>query len=59
MEMVAEGIITAKSVNQLSQKYEVEMPISKAVFQILFEELDPKKVVLDLMSRDLTTEKNN
>ena len=59
MEMVAEGIITAKSVNQLSQKYEVEMPISKAVFQILFEELDPKKVVLDLMSRDLISEKNN
>ena len=59
MEMVAEGVITAKSVYQLSKKYEVEMPISKAVFQILFEELDPKKVVLDLMSRDLTTEKNN
>ena len=59
MDMVAEGVTTAKSVNQLSQKYEVEMPISKAVFQILFEGLDPKKVVLDLMSRELTTEKNN
>ena len=59
MEMVAEGVTTAKSVNQLSQQYEVEMPISKAVFQILFEGLDPKKAVLNLMSRDLITEKNN
>ena len=59
MEMVAEGVTTAKSVNQLSHKYEVEMPISKAVFQVLFEGLDPKKVVLDLMSRELTNEKNN
>ena len=57
--MVAEGVTTAKSVNQLSQKYEVEMPISKAFFKYSFEGLDPKKVVLDLMSRELTTEKNN
>ena len=58
MEMVAEGVITTKSVYQLSEKYEVEMPISKAVYQILYEEIDPKKVVLDLMSRDLTAERN-
>ena len=59
MEMVAEGVITAKTVNRLSKKYNVDMPISNAVYQILFEEVDPKKAVLDLMSRDLTKERNN
>ena len=48
MDMVAEGVTTAKSVNQLSQKYEVEMPISKAVFQILFEGKIQKSMVVNL-----------
>ena len=59
MDMVAEGVITAKSVHELSIKYLVDMPISNAVYQILFEKMHPKTIVLNLMSRDLIQEKNN
>ena len=59
MDMVAEGVITAKSVHELSIKYQVDMPISNAVYQILFEKMNPKTIVLNLMSRDLIQEKNN
>ena len=57
MDMVAEGVITAKSVHELSIKYQVDMPISNAVYQILFEKMNPKTIVLNLMSRDLIQEK--
>ena len=35
------------------------MPIANAVHEILFEEVDVKNIVLNLMSRDLIQEKNN
>jgi len=59
MEMVAEGVNTAKAINDLSIKYQVDMPISNAVYKILFNNDDPKKIVSDLMNRDLVQEKNN
>ncbi|MBN1912941.1 MAG: NAD(P)-dependent glycerol-3-phosphate dehydrogenase [Candidatus Omnitrophica bacterium] len=51
MEMVAEGIPTAKSAYALSRKYKVEMPITKEIYNILYKDKDPKKVVRDLMTR--------
>ena len=59
MEMIAEGVNTAKVINDLSIKYDVDMPISNAVYKILFNNDDPKKMVTDLMNRDLVQEKNN
>lgn len=56
MQMVAEGVKSAKSVHQLRLKYEVSMPICEAVYQILFEEKDPKQSVTDLMTRELRKE---
>ncbi|MEA1882853.1 MAG: NAD(P)H-dependent glycerol-3-phosphate dehydrogenase [Candidatus Marinimicrobia bacterium] len=56
MAMVAEGVKTTQSVHDLSQKYGVEMPISEGVYQILFNENNPKKVVTTLMTRNLTRE---
>lgn len=52
MVMVAEGVKTTRSVHQLAQKYSVEMPISRQVYQVLFHEKDPHDAVKDLMSRD-------
>ena len=49
--MIAEGINTARSVHQLIQKTGVEMPISEQIFQVLFEEKDPKIAVEELMGR--------
>lgn len=51
MKMVAEGINTAKSVHQLITKTGVEMPISEQIFQVLFEDKDPRVAVEELMGR--------
>jgi glycerol-3-phosphate dehydrogenase (NAD(P)+) len=53
---VAEGIKTAESVYNLSAQFGVEMPISHAVYYILYEGLSPKEAVYQLMTRDLRHE---
>jgi len=53
---VAEGVKTAESVYNLSCELGVEMPISHAVFYILYEGLSPKEAVYQLMTRDLKHE---
>jgi glycerol-3-phosphate dehydrogenase (NAD(P)+) len=53
---VAEGVKTAKSVYNLSTEIGVEMPISHAVYHILYEGLSPKEAVYQLMTRDLKHE---
>ncbi len=49
---VAEGIFTTKAALQLAARYNVEMPITHQLGQVLFEGLDPHKAVLELMMRD-------
>jgi glycerol-3-phosphate dehydrogenase (NAD(P)+) len=56
MRMVAEGVKTARSVYNLSRRLGVEMPISHAVYHILYENLAPKDAVYLLMTRDLKNE---
>ena len=56
MNMVAEGVKTAKAVFQLCQKHDVIMPISKAVYDVLYKDKDPRESVLELMTRDLISE---
>ncbi|MBL7032681.1 MAG: NAD(P)-dependent glycerol-3-phosphate dehydrogenase [Candidatus Delongbacteria bacterium] len=56
MQMVAEGVKTTRSVNDLRQRYAIDMPISQSVYRILFEELDPLQEVTDLMTRKLKQE---
>jgi len=56
MKMVAEGVETAKSLHRLIEKYQVEMPISEAIYQILFHNADPKESVYRLMTRELSSE---
>ena len=58
MNMIAEGIDTAKSVHQLQLKHNVEMPIHEAIYQVLFDNKDPKSAVTELMNRRLTEENN-
>jgi glycerol-3-phosphate dehydrogenase (NAD(P)+) len=57
MVMVAEGVKTTRSVYQLMNKYNVEMPISEQIYKVLFEDKPPINAVGDLMSRDLKEEK--
>ncbi|WP_046180606.1 NAD(P)H-dependent glycerol-3-phosphate dehydrogenase [Domibacillus tundrae] len=51
MGMVVEGVRTTKAGHQLSKKYDVQMPITNALYQVLFEQQDPKKAVDELMAR--------
>lgn len=52
MNMVAEGIKTTKSVRDWSVKNNIEMPITCAIYKVLFEEVDPRDVLYELMTRD-------
>lgn len=52
MEMVAEGIYTAKSAYRLSLKYNVELPITKEVYLVLYRNKKPLDAVNDLMKRE-------
>ena len=56
MDQVAEGILTTKSVCKLANKYNVEMPITKEIYNILFEDKDPIKAVNELMVREPKSE---
>jgi glycerol-3-phosphate dehydrogenase (NAD(P)+) len=51
MEMVAEGVSTTRSVMELSSRLTVEMPITEAVYKILFENKKPEEAVYELMTR--------
>ncbi|MFH0791407.1 MAG: NAD(P)H-dependent glycerol-3-phosphate dehydrogenase [Candidatus Omnitrophota bacterium] len=52
MQMVAEGVPTAKSAYQLSLRYKISMPITKEVYSVLYKNKSPVKAVKDLMTRD-------
>ena len=56
MKMVAEGVNTCKAIPDLVDKYEIEMPISQSIHDILFNKKDPLKVVKELMTRKLGPE---
>ncbi len=51
MQMVAEGVPTAKSAFALSLKYKVDMPITKEINNVLYRNKSPKAAVHDLMTR--------
>ncbi|MGE7665964.1 NAD(P)H-dependent glycerol-3-phosphate dehydrogenase [Ureibacillus composti] len=51
MGMVVEGVRTTKAAYQLAQKYEVPMPITFALYDVLFNEKVPKVAVDELMIR--------
>lgn len=56
VEQVVEGVATAEAVYQLAQKNQVEMPIVETVYQILYQQLEPKQAVQQLMLRTLKSE---
>lgn len=52
MDMVAEGVKTTKSVHGWAEKLNVDMPITNAVYKVLFENMDPRQGVYQLMTRE-------
>lgn len=51
MNMVAEGVKTAKAVHGWAESLNIEMPITEAVYRVLFENQDPEKMIYQLMTR--------
>ncbi|PYS27971.1 MAG: glycerol-3-phosphate dehydrogenase [Acidobacteria bacterium] len=56
MRMVAEGVKTAKATVALARKLEVEMPIAEKMYSVLYEGLNPRAAIDDLMDRNLREE---
>lgn len=56
MTMVAEGVRTTRSVHDLAKKLNIEMPITEAVYAILFKGKKPEEAVEDLMTRSAKQE---
>jgi glycerol-3-phosphate dehydrogenase (NAD(P)+) len=56
MGMVVEGVRTTKAAYQLALKYEVDMPITFALYNVLFNGKNAKDAVDLLMSRGRTNE---
>lgn len=56
MGMVVEGVRTTKAAFQLAERYQVKMPITTALHNVLFKEADPKDEVDSLMARVKTHE---
>ena len=50
--MVAEGVDSSASVNELCQKSNVSLPIMGEVFNMLFHDKDAKQALHDLLERD-------
>lgn len=52
MGMAVEGVRTTKAAYQLASKKNVEMPITSGLYEVLFNNKNPKEVVENLMNRD-------
>ena len=56
VQMVVEGVYSAKAAYKLSRKYGVEMPIVSVVNQVLFEDLNAAEGMKMLLTRNRTSE---
>ncbi len=56
MDMVAEGVRTTQSVQDLARHHDIEMPVTEAVHRVLFENRRPEDMVDELMTRSAKRE---
>ena len=54
---VVEGVPTTQAVVALARRFQVDMPITEALAQVLFEGLDPLEGISQLMSRETKPER--
>jgi len=51
MSMVAEGVLSSKAVLEFANRLGVDMPITRAVYEMLYENKSAQQAILDLMQR--------
>jgi glycerol-3-phosphate dehydrogenase (NAD(P)+) len=51
MSQVAEGVKTTKSAHDLANRLGVEMPITHAMYRLLYEDLPAFEVLIELLGR--------
>lgn len=56
VQMVVEGVYSAKAAFRLSKKYDIEMPLIEMVNRVLFEDLDTTEAMNQLLTRTRTSE---
>lgn len=54
--MVAEGVPTCRAAHALGIRHGVDLPIIQRMFQVLYENKDPRASIRELMDRPLTSE---
>ncbi len=55
-KMVVEGVRTVISCNDISKQYNIELPLIETVYKVLYNNLDPKEGLSQLLSRKLKSE---
>ena len=55
-EKLAEGVSTTKALKALGEKHGVDLPITNAVYEIIYDKKEPMKVLLSLFSRSIKKE---
>ena len=53
MNMVAEGYYATKCIMEINEKYQVDLPITKAVYHVLYDKISPTiemKILSDTLS---------
>lgn len=52
IDMAVEGVWTTKAVYEMAQHHHIDMPITKAIYRVIYEQVAPKDVIAQLMARD-------
>lgn len=53
---LAEGVATIQAMKQLSESYDIELPICNALYEIIFNQQEPLSVLVDLFLRPVKFE---
>ncbi len=56
-DKLCEGVKTSEAVYKKAKQLNIDMPITEAVYKVIFEHEDLKKAISDLFSRSIKTEK--
>ena len=56
MTMIAEGVGTCRAAHMLGERMHVDLPIIRKMYEILYEQKDPRQAIGELMERPLTME---